>query len=99
MAARGNLIFLTSGRYCLRMPLIKQNIAFLIKDLKTPMSTTRSISATTNKFGDMTIGSPTPLKNMETSFTQSSDVELQVAKINAIFPTVSDTHIRLLLKK
>ncbi|XP_057334111.1 uncharacterized protein LOC130673189 isoform X1 [Microplitis mediator] len=75
--------------------------AFLpcLQDLKTPMSTTRSISATTNKFGDMTIGSPTPLKNMETSFTQSSDVELQVAKINAIFPTVSDTHIRLLLKK
>ncbi|XP_008546616.1 uncharacterized protein LOC103570602 isoform X2 [Microplitis demolitor] len=73
--------------------------AIPLQDLKTPMSTTRSISATTNKFGDMTIGSPTPLKNMETSFTQSSDVELQVAKINAIFPTVSDTHIRLLLKK
>lgn len=47
----------------------------------------------------MTIGSPTPMKNMETSFIQGTDVELQVAKINAIFPTVSDTHIRLLLKK
>ncbi|XP_044588136.1 uncharacterized protein LOC123267530 isoform X3 [Cotesia glomerata] len=75
--------------------------AFLpcLQDLKTPMSTSRSISATTNKFGDMTIGSPTPMKNMESSFIQGSDVELQVAKINAIFPTVSDTHIRLLLKK
>ncbi|CAG5085379.1 Protein of unknown function [Cotesia congregata] len=75
--------------------------AFLpcLQDLKTPMSTSRSISATTNKFGDMTIGSPTPMKNMETSFIQGTDVELQVAKINAIFPTVSDTHIRLLLKK
>ncbi|XP_044588135.1 uncharacterized protein LOC123267530 isoform X2 [Cotesia glomerata] len=73
--------------------------AIPLQDLKTPMSTSRSISATTNKFGDMTIGSPTPMKNMESSFIQGSDVELQVAKINAIFPTVSDTHIRLLLKK
>ncbi|XP_074099812.1 uncharacterized protein LOC141527936 isoform X2 [Cotesia typhae] len=73
--------------------------AIPLQDLKTPMSTSRSISATTNKFGDMTIGSPTPIKNLETSFIQGMDVELQVAKINGIFPTVSDTHIRLLLKK
>ncbi|XP_011314535.1 uncharacterized protein [Fopius arisanus] len=68
------------------------------QELKTPMST-RSISGMTNRFGDMTIGSSTPVRNMETSLTQNSDVELSVAKINAIFPTVSDTHIRLLLKK
>lgn len=60
---------------------------------------TRSISGMTNRFGDMTIGSPTPIKNMETSLTQSGDTEIQVSKINAMFPTVSDTHIRLLLKK
>ncbi|KAK1136649.1 hypothetical protein K0M31_001193 [Melipona bicolor] len=53
----------------------------------------------TNRLGDMTLGSPTPIKNMETCLTQNSDSELQVAKINAMFPTVSDTHIRLLLKK
>ncbi|XP_034946400.1 uncharacterized protein [Chelonus insularis] len=68
-----------------------------LQDLKTSMS--RSLSAATNKFGDVTIGSPTPIKHMETSLMQDGDVELQVAKINAIFPTVSDTHIRLLLKK
>lgn len=60
---------------------------------------TRSISATTNQFGEMTIGSPTPVKNVETSLSQTGDIELQVAKINGIFPTVSDTHIRFLLKK
>lgn len=53
----------------------------------------------TNRFGDMTIGSPTPMRNLESSFIQNNDVELQVATINAMFPTVSDTHIRLLLKK
>ncbi|XP_011314536.1 uncharacterized protein [Fopius arisanus] len=72
--------------------------AIPMQELKTPMST-RSISGMTNRFGDMTIGSSTPVRNMETSLTQNSDVELSVAKINAIFPTVSDTHIRLLLKK
>ncbi|KAK0157882.1 hypothetical protein PV328_011569 [Microctonus aethiopoides] len=72
--------------------------AIPMQDLKTPMST-RSISATTNQFGEMTIGSPTPVKNVETSLSQTGDIELQVAKINGIFPTVSDTHIRFLLKK
>ncbi|XP_014213145.1 uncharacterized protein LOC106642789 isoform X3 [Copidosoma floridanum] len=69
------------------------------QDLKTPLSTTRSVSGLTNRLGDMTIGSPTPIRNFESSLMQNNDVELQVAKINAIFPTVSDTHIRLLLKK
>ncbi|XP_015112136.1 uncharacterized protein LOC107037869 isoform X3 [Diachasma alloeum] len=68
------------------------------QELKTSMST-RSMSGMTNRFGDMTIGSPTPVRNMETSLTQNGDTEFQVARINAIFPTVSDTHIRLLLKK
>ncbi|XP_059621077.1 uncharacterized protein LOC132264775 isoform X4 [Phlebotomus argentipes] len=36
----------------------------------------------------------------ETSFSNSAmDTEASVAKINTMFPTVSDTHIRLLLKK
>ncbi|XP_014213144.1 uncharacterized protein LOC106642789 isoform X2 [Copidosoma floridanum] len=70
-----------------------------LQDLKTPLSTTRSVSGLTNRLGDMTIGSPTPIRNFESSLMQNNDVELQVAKINAIFPTVSDTHIRLLLKK
>ncbi|OXU24745.1 hypothetical protein TSAR_000074 [Trichomalopsis sarcophagae] len=70
-----------------------------LQDLKTPLSTTRSVSNMTNRFGDMTIGSPTPMRNLESSFIQNNDVELQVATINAMFPTVSDTHIRLLLKK
>ncbi|KAG7203499.1 hypothetical protein KM043_013557 [Ampulex compressa] len=69
-----------------------------MQDLKTPMSM-KSISAMTNRLGDMTLESSTPVKNMETSLTQNSDTEIQVAKINAMFPTVSDTHIRLLLKK
>lgn len=69
-----------------------------MQDLKTPLSL-KSVSAMTNRLGDMTLGSPTPVKNMETYLTQNSDSELQVAKINAMFPTVSDTHIRLLLKK
>lgn len=66
--------------------------------MKTPMSE-RSMSGMTNRFGDVTIGSPTPIRNIETNFTQSGDTEIQVAQINAMFPTVSETHIRLLLKK
>ncbi|CAL7945777.1 unnamed protein product [Xylocopa violacea] len=69
-----------------------------MQELKTPLSL-KSVSAMTNRLGEMTLGSPTPIRNMETSLTQNSDSELQVAKINAMFPTVSDTHIRLLLKK
>ncbi|XP_035734994.1 uncharacterized protein LOC118447295 isoform X2 [Vespa mandarinia] len=69
-----------------------------MQDLKTPMSM-KSMSAMINRFGEITLGSPTPVRNMETTLTQDSDSELQVAKINAMFPTVSDTHIRLLLKK
>ncbi|KAK2587070.1 hypothetical protein KPH14_011017 [Odynerus spinipes] len=66
-----------------------------MQDLKTPMS----MRSMTTRFGDITLGSPTPVRNMETSLTQDSDSELQVTKINAMFPTVSETHIRLLLKK
>ncbi|XP_053993957.1 uncharacterized protein LOC128891457 isoform X2 [Hylaeus anthracinus] len=69
-----------------------------MQELKTPLSL-KSVSAMTNRFGDMTIGSPTPIRNMETSLTQNSDSELQVATINAMFPTVSDIHIRFLLRK
>lgn len=69
-----------------------------MQELKTPLSL-KSTSAVTTRFGDLTLGSPTPATKTETSFTQNSDFELQVAKINAVFPTVSDTHIRLLLKK
>ncbi|XP_043263136.1 uncharacterized protein LOC122403595 isoform X3 [Colletes gigas] len=69
-----------------------------MQELKTPLSL-KSVSAMTNRFGDMTLRSPTPIKNMETSLTQNSDSELQVAKINAMFPTVSDIHIRFLLRK
>lgn len=35
----------------------------------------------------------------ETSFTTQADTDAAVAKINTMFPTASDTHIRLLLKK
>ncbi|XP_061943029.1 uncharacterized protein LOC108002117 isoform X1 [Apis cerana] len=82
-------------------PYHNPQLAFLppsLQDLKTPLSL-KSVSAMTNRLGDMTLGSSTPIKNMETCLTQNSDSELQVAKINAMFPTVSDTHIRLLLKK
>ncbi|XP_012259954.2 uncharacterized protein LOC105688341 isoform X3 [Athalia rosae] len=68
------------------------------QEFKTPLSS-RSVSAMTNRLGDITIGSPTPVRNTETSLIQNVDTEVQVAKINAMFPTVSDTHIRLLLKK
>nr|XP_012147037.1 PREDICTED: uncharacterized protein LOC100875873 isoform X3 [Megachile rotundata] len=82
-------------------PYHNPQLAFLppsLQELKTPLSL-KSVSAMTNRLGDMTLGSPTPIKNMETSLTQNTDSELQVAKINAMFPTVSETHIRLLLKK
>ncbi|XP_025994715.1 uncharacterized protein LOC105203336 isoform X1 [Solenopsis invicta] len=82
-------------------PYHNPQLAFLppsAQELKTPMSL-KSTSAMTTRFGDLTLGSPTPVRNTETSFTQNSDSESQVAKINAVFPTVSDTHIRLLLKK
>ncbi|XP_043472260.1 uncharacterized protein LOC122504955 isoform X2 [Leptopilina heterotoma] len=102
----GHIIYSGSHRapqvYPTPSPYHNPQPAFLppsLQDLKTPMST-RSISAMTNRFGDMTIGSPTPTANMETSFMpNNSDAEIQVAKINAMFPTVTDTHIRLLLKK
>ncbi|KAK0092833.1 hypothetical protein PV326_000477 [Microctonus aethiopoides] len=101
----GNLVYAATHRapqvYPSPSPYNSPQPAFLppsSQDLKTPMST-RSISATTNQFGEMTIGSPTPVKNVETSLSQTGDIELQVAKINGIFPTVSDTHIRFLLKK
>lgn len=35
----------------------------------------------------------------ETSFTTQADTDAAVAKINTMFPTASDAHIRLLLKK
>ncbi|XP_053993959.1 uncharacterized protein LOC128891457 isoform X4 [Hylaeus anthracinus] len=82
-------------------PYLNPQFAFLppsLQELKTPLSL-KSVSAMTNRFGDMTIGSPTPIRNMETSLTQNSDSELQVATINAMFPTVSDIHIRFLLRK
>ncbi|XP_072751970.1 uncharacterized protein [Anoplolepis gracilipes] len=82
-------------------PYHNPQLAFLppsAQELKTPLSL-KSTSAVTTRFGDLTLESPTPVKNTETSFTQNSDFESQVAKINAVFPTVSDTHIRLLLKK
>ncbi|KAL6443460.1 hypothetical protein ACFW04_002951 [Cataglyphis niger] len=82
-------------------PYHNPQLAFLppsAQELKTPLSL-KSTSAVTTRFGDLTLESPTPLRNTETSFTQNSDSESQVAKINAVFPTVSDTHIRLLLKK
>ncbi|CAK9830671.1 BAG family molecular chaperone regulator 3 [Anthophora retusa] len=82
-------------------PYHNPQFAFLppsLQDLKTPLSL-KSVSTMTNRLGDLTLGSPTPVKNMETNLTQNSDSEMQVAKINAMFPTVSETHIRLLLKK
>ncbi|XP_018374767.1 PREDICTED: uncharacterized protein LOC108768727 isoform X1 [Trachymyrmex cornetzi] len=82
-------------------PYHNPQLAFLppsAQELKTPMSL-KSTSVMTTRLGDLTLGSPTPVRNTETSFTQNSDSESQVAKINAVFPTVSDTHIRLLLKK
>ncbi|XP_066593091.1 uncharacterized protein [Prorops nasuta] len=101
----GHLVYSGSHRapqiYPTQSPYHNPQLAFLppsLQELKTPMST-RSVSAMTNRFGDITLGSPTPVRNMETSLTQNSDSELVVNKINTMFPTVSDTHIRLLLKK
>lgn len=39
------------------------------------------------------------LNYQETSFTTQADTDAAVAKINTMFPTASDAHIRLLLKK
>ncbi|KAL2730704.1 BAG family molecular chaperone regulator 3 [Vespula squamosa] len=100
----GHLVYTGAHRapqiYPTPSPFHNPQLAFLppsLQDLKTPMSM-KSMSAMTNRFGEITLGSPTPVRNMETTLTQDSDSELQVAKINAMFPTVSDTHIRLLLK-
>ena len=38
-------------------------------------------------------------QQQETSFSNPIDVDSTVAKINSMFPTVPDTHIRMLLKK
>lgn len=38
-------------------------------------------------------------RTQDSSLTVVQDTEESVAKISAMFPTVSDTHIRLLLKK
>ncbi|KAJ8668823.1 hypothetical protein QAD02_000082 [Eretmocerus hayati] len=92
---RAPQVYPTPSPYCHPQP------AFLppsLQDLKTPLSY-RTVSGLTNRLGEMTIGSPTPTRNLESSLAQDDDLDLQVAKINAIFPTVSDTHIRLLLKK
>lgn len=35
----------------------------------------------------------------ETSFSTPADLEAAVTKINTMFPTTNDTHIRMLLKK
>ncbi|KAF7381616.1 hypothetical protein HZH66_014010 [Vespula vulgaris] len=101
----GHLVYTGAHRapqiYPTPSPFHNPQLAFLppsLQDLKTPISM-KSMSAMTNRFGEITLGSPTPVRNMETTLTQDSDSELQVAKINAMFPTVSDTHIRLLLKK
>ncbi|XP_015179430.1 PREDICTED: uncharacterized protein LOC107067974 isoform X2 [Polistes dominula] len=101
----GHLVYTGAHRtpqiYPTPSPFHNPQLAFLppcLQDLKTPMSM-KSMSVMTNRFGEITLGSPTPVRNMETTLTQDSDSELQVAKINGMFPTVSDTHIRLLLKK
>ncbi|XP_014612976.1 PREDICTED: uncharacterized protein LOC106791665 isoform X2 [Polistes canadensis] len=101
----GHLVYTGAHRapqiYPTPSPFHNPQLAFLppsLQDLKTPMSM-KSMSVMTNRFGEITLGSPTPVRNMETTLTQDSNSELQVAKINAMFPTVSDTHIRLLLKK
>lgn len=38
-------------------------------------------------------------QQQETSFITPAETDAAVAKINTMFPTASDTHIRLLLKK
>lgn len=38
-------------------------------------------------------------QQQETSFITPAETDAAVAKINTMFPTVTDTHIRLLLKK
>lgn len=38
-------------------------------------------------------------KVQDSSLTALTDTDEAVAKVSAMFPTVSDTHIRLLLKK
>lgn len=40
-----------------------------------------------------------PARLQENILPTTSNVDESVTKINAMFPTVSDTHIRLLLKK
>lgn len=46
-----------------------------------------------------TRASPSLGRTQETSLTTVQDTEQSVAKVSAMFPTVSETHIRLLLKK
>lgn len=44
--------------------------------------------------------SPSLARTQETSLTTTAaDTEQSVAKISTMFPTVSETHIRILLKK
>lgn len=40
-----------------------------------------------------------PARTAESTMTASSDLEASVAKISAMFPTVTDTHIKTLLIK
>lgn len=50
------------------------------------------------QFGSQNIMQETSFSNANNIVT-AQDTEVAVAKINTMFPTVSDTHIRLLLKK
>ena len=59
----------------------------------------QSISGLTNRLGEMTTRSATPVRNADSGLFPHTNLELQVAKINAMFPTVPDSHIRCLLKK
>lgn len=51
------------------------------------------------QFGSQNIMQETSFSNANNVIVTAQDTEVAVAKINTMFPTVTDTHIRILLKK
>lgn len=58
-----------------------------------------NISRIMQHFDKASINGSTYGNYQETSFITQADTDAAVAKISTMFPTASDAHIRLLLKK
>jgi hypothetical protein len=100
-----NRVPLTDSRFKIGSPVVINNsilslFFFSLSFVRQEMSSLSRSSPHTPRVGNL-IKHQQMLSQQETSFTTPTPMETDatVAKINAMFPTASEHHIRLLLKK